>query len=51
MSTGTGAHSTVDVDNTSGEHGLEAWRRLDHRLDPAPAQANLDLTSRISTPA
>lgn len=45
---GVGAHSIVY--NTPRETGLEAWRRPAHRFDPAPSQANRNLTSRILKP-
>lgn len=35
---GTKAHSVVD--NTLGKNGLEAWRSLVQRFDPASASAN-----------
>lgn len=45
---GTLAHSIVD--NTPGEHGLEAWRRLVQRFDPASAHGNLKLMSKTLKP-
>lgn len=48
METRTEAHSIVD--NTPGGRGLEAWRRLAQRFDPALAQANRKLMSKSAKP-
>lgn len=42
-----GAASLSIVDNTPLGNGLEAWRRLVHRFDPASALANLRLMNNI----
>lgn len=41
MSTEVGTEAHPIIDNTPNENGLEAWRRLTHGFDPAPAQAHL----------
>lgn len=48
MSTEAGAETLSIVDNTPGEHGLEACKILAQRFDSAsaPAQANLNSMSR-----
>lgn len=48
MESGTEAHSIVD--NTPAANGLEARRRLLQRFNPASAQVNLNLMSRILKP-
>lgn len=43
MSTDTGTEAHSIVDNMPGDIGLEAWRRLAHRFDPASTQTNMNL--------
>lgn len=48
-SAGTNAHSIVY--STPLDNGFDTWRRLVHRFDPPPAQANASLMNKILKPS
>lgn len=51
ISTEIGTEAPLIANNTPpADQGLEAWRRLAQRFDPASAQANLNLASRSLKP-
>lgn len=50
MSTEPWTEARPIVARTPGENDLEAWRRMVGRFDPASAQENISLMSRIFKP-